>query len=61
MMSKKYEHFEDDTWVLSGGRRGLIVSHFYTGSLSPHTETFLQVRWEDGSIELIKPIALNRR
>lgn len=61
MMSKKSEHFDVGTWILSGGRRGLISSHFYTGSLSPYTETYLQVRWEDGSIELIKPIALNRR
>jgi hypothetical protein len=49
------KHFTVGTFVQQAGRRGEIIGRF---GESPNCT--LTVRWDDGIVSFVKPIALNR-
>lgn len=50
-------HFTTGSFVVTNNRRAEILAvHTKTW---PHRETHLRLAWEDGTVSLIKPIALN--
>jgi hypothetical protein len=59
MSQKKCQHFSVNTKTMANNRTGLILEHIKCGLDSPRV--LLRIRWDDGSIGIIKPHALNRR
>lgn len=54
----KSQHFAVGTKIICNQRTGLILERVRCGYLAPRT--LLRIRWEDGSVGIIEPIALNR-
>lgn len=56
LSEKVCQHFAVGTSIHRRYQRGEIIERFSTDG-----STYLRIRWEDGSVSLTKPHALNRR
>lgn len=56
MLSKRSQHFTTGSFVIWNNVRGEILEQVSDGG-----RNLLRVRWDDGSVCLVEPIALNRR
>ena len=53
----KSQHFKTNTWVVMNNARGEILA--VETEKWPVLKRYLRIAWEDGTVSLIKPIALN--
>lgn len=51
------QHFKKRTWILQNNRRGEIVAEMTCKCI--RSEKSLRVAWEDGSVSVVRPMALN--
>lgn len=58
-LEKRCRHFEVGTGIMYQNRTGTILERVPCGITGPRI--LLRIRWEDGSVGIIKPHALNRR
>lgn len=54
------KHFTVGTWIVMNNRRGEVTRKFAVWERGGILDKYLTVRWEDGSVSDVMPIALNR-